>query len=657
VPAAPKPTVPPPPAVEAPAAKLDFNTDDIAREVLAAFDDIYSEAAPEVSTEAAKPSAPKSAEYEAVAAANPIEEIVFEAPALDDFPTPELDTQPTETTLGEAFDAFSTELGAELSPEMSVELEGELEPFAETPATEIATPEIPKAEIPKAEIKTKQPVEPPPALELALVEPDADVDSDAVQQELFLMQPAATPKPVQEKSAPLAPPAQEEEIAAAPPPTVVYEEEEISAAPPPAEPVKEESSFDFLRRAESMLEETLEEITLEELSPADAELSLDSAAEEIAQEIVGAEPPGEDTSAEEISFEAGPADPDAPMSVDFESSADAAPELVDAVSVEGESIEAEPVAEEVEATIPTTEVIEAAEGLSLLEETAAAPLMLEESDSSDMILERAEPPKTDAELSGGLSSGGSLGESIELSVDFSDAAPLSVSDSPIGEDSSDMILERAEPPTPSTEVSGTTSRFGESIELEVDFSDAPPLSTSDLSIGDLDLAPAEPVAAAPASKADAPAKEAKPKKQKLELSIADGPITPTEPAPAAAVVTDMAPAPTPAPEPTAKAAAPAKAKPAKAETTAAAPTTAVIPVLNDVAVPPPQAALPIPPSPDTVRETAVRVIAKLNIELRKAGEKPLSAKTVMRLQQLLHEAMEKKNAEKKAETNSADVKS
>jgi hypothetical protein len=119
----------------------------------------------------------------------------------------------------------------------------------------------------------------------------------------------------------------------------------------------------------------------------------------------------------------------------------------------------------------------------------------------------------------------------------------------------------------------------------------------------------------------------------------------------------MAPAPTPAPEPTAKAAAPAKAKPAKAETAAAAPTTAVIPVLNDVAVPPPQAALPIPPSPDTVRETAVRVIAKLNIELRKAGEKPLSAKTVMRLQQLLHEAMEKKNAEKKAETNSADVKS
>ena len=53
---------------------------------------------------------------------------------------------------------------------------------------------------------------------------------------------------------------------------------------------------------------------------------------------------------------------------------------------------------------------------------------------------------------------------------------------------------------------------------------------------------------------------------------------------------------------------------------------------------------PLPPAPSSrdLHQVAVRVIAKLNIELRKAGKPPLDAKTINRLQQLLKEAMERK---------------
>ena len=65
-----------------------------------------------------------------------------------------------------------------------------------------------------------------------------------------------------------------------------------------------------------------------------------------------------------------------------------------------------------------------------------------------------------------------------------------------------------------------------------------------------------------------------------------------------------------------------------------------IPVLNDVVVPPiVDAAAPLPP-PARARELAVRVIAKLNIELRKAGNTPLDPTMIDRLEHLLREALE-----------------
>jgi hypothetical protein len=80
-----------------------------------------------------------------------------------------------------------------------------------------------------------------------------------------------------------------------------------------------------------------------------------------------------------------------------------------------------------------------------------------------------------------------------------------------------------------------------------------------------------------------------------------------------------------------------------------------IPVLEDVALAPPKVNKPAPvspSSPDRMREVAVRVIARLNIELRKAGKPPLDAKTVHRLQQLLREAMEKDRESEKSKVKS-----
>lgn len=62
-----------------------------------------------------------------------------------------------------------------------------------------------------------------------------------------------------------------------------------------------------------------------------------------------------------------------------------------------------------------------------------------------------------------------------------------------------------------------------------------------------------------------------------------------------------------------------------------------IPVLNEVVAelePAPEAV-----TPATAREIAIRVVARLNIERRKAGEPPLDIRTIERLQNLLKEAL------------------
>lgn len=61
-----------------------------------------------------------------------------------------------------------------------------------------------------------------------------------------------------------------------------------------------------------------------------------------------------------------------------------------------------------------------------------------------------------------------------------------------------------------------------------------------------------------------------------------------------------------------------------------------IPVLHEIAEIEPGHE---PPTPEQLRHIAIRVIARLNIERRKAGEAPLDIRTIERLQQLLKEAL------------------
>jgi hypothetical protein len=159
------------------------------------------------------------------------------------------------------------------------------------------------------------------------------------------------------------------------------------------------------------------------------------------------------------------------------------------------------------------------------------------------------------------------------------------------------IIERAEPPV--TPVGGGNSLGSLGEFKELDFSDSNSGSI-DFTTSELTEIESEPVA------------------------------EPAPPAPKTATVSATPkPKPKPAPEPK------------------------EIPVLKDVAVSPPaedfslQLSPPIRPTvkkpaaePQDLHQTAVRVIAKLNIELRKSGKPPLDAKAIYRLQQLLKEALE-----------------
>jgi hypothetical protein len=77
-----------------------------------------------------------------------------------------------------------------------------------------------------------------------------------------------------------------------------------------------------------------------------------------------------------------------------------------------------------------------------------------------------------------------------------------------------------------------------------------------------------------------------------------------------------------------------------------------IPVLEDVVMTPltleaePTAATPPRPDPQHARDLAIRVVAKLNIEMRKAGGQGLDIKTILRLQALLKEALDSGKNEK-----------
>jgi hypothetical protein len=210
----------------------------------------------------------------------------------------------------------------------------------------------------------------------------------------------------------------------------------------------------------------------------------------------------------------------------------------------------------------------------------------------------------------------------DFSIDFTPKTPPAAA-APEPEDLApppweEEEMQRAEPPGAAGDSSLTS--LGESIELDLSVSDN--------------------VSAAPDS-----------------VTIALDEVVELAPAPATEVIAPpVAPAPTaPKPEPKKPA---AKSK--------------EIPVLKDVAVAPAAATAPIAPAvpaapapkpaaaddftldfapttppakpaaPQDLHQMAVRVIAKLNIELRKGGKPPLDAKTINRLQQLLKEALEKK---------------
>jgi hypothetical protein len=53
---------------------------------------------------------------------------------------------------------------------------------------------------------------------------------------------------------------------------------------------------------------------------------------------------------------------------------------------------------------------------------------------------------------------------------------------------------------------------------------------------------------------------------------------------------------------------------------------------------PPQAPLP---APDRARDIVVRAVAKLNVEMRKSGGAGLDTKTILRLQKLMRQELEK----------------
>lgn len=47
------------------------------------------------------------------------------------------------------------------------------------------------------------------------------------------------------------------------------------------------------------------------------------------------------------------------------------------------------------------------------------------------------------------------------------------------------------------------------------------------------------------------------------------------------------------------------------------------------------------PAPDRAREIVVRAVAKLNVEMRKSGSAGLDTRTILRLQQLIRQELEK----------------
>jgi hypothetical protein len=218
----------------------------------------------------------------------------------------------------------------------------------------------------------------------------------------------------------------------------------------------------------------------------------------------------------------------------------------------------------------------------------------------------------------------------------------------------------------------------EIIDLDVEISSAPETTPPAV-----ETSPATPADASPA-----PEPPAAPVEKKITLEIASEPVLdnaqnrasvdfdtlglePAQPEPTPAPEAELPviivePDLSPAPEPeTPKAPEVAPATEIKAETAPEAEPPAApaepdatdtppsfnlddIPVLNEV-VAPPAGSVPTPttspapplPAPDRARDLVVRAVAKLNVEMRKTGGAGLDTKTILRLQQLIRQELEK----------------
>ena len=234
----------------------------------------------------------------------------------------------------------------------------------------------------------------------------------------------------------------------------------------------------------------------------------------------------------------------------------------------------------------------------------------------------------------------------------------------------DTVEPPAENPPPASE---------EFITLDVEISGTPETTPPAV-----ETSPATPMDASPA-----PEPPAAPVEKKITLEIASEPeldntqnrssvdfdtlgLEPAQPEQAPAPETelpvivvepDLSPAPAPAPETPkvteaapvmeARATAPGAEPPAAPVDSAAKDAPAAfnledIPVLNEV-VAPPAGSVPTPttppapplPAPDRARDLVVRAVAKLNVEMRKTGGAGLDTKTILRLQQLIRQELEK----------------
>jgi hypothetical protein len=520
-----------------------------------------------------------------------LEEINFDSDTdVAPVPAAAMDVTADDLTVGDAFDMSVLEtIDIPSTPDSETAAVPET---IVTPEAVVTTKTIPSEEIllddvvvteetiaPLAELE--QPEPPAPTLELAMQEPVGH--TPGTQHELSFGAPQ-TPKTaaseIEEISAPDVAIEETADAAAAvlEQPAFSVDENEITA-----EPIADEIILDAPGIPESATEPAAfqtEEIEAP-LAPS-GELSI---AEE---EITAAAPPGEGEfdAPEEKPAEASLADELA--SIDFSTDGlefDAAPKPPsDSFSIDftpsKKSAPVEPIATPIEESVVAAEAPAPAEEAITIVATEPAPPETQEPEAEE--IEAATPPEPTEETA-----------VTEIIAD----APEEPAPAP-EPDYSD-IIERAEPPI--TPVGGGKSlgSLGEFMELDMSASDTSPLDGTTLSdLSEMQAAPT------------------------LESTTA---------APETAAI-DLNEAPS-----------------------AAAPALQEIPVLKNVAAVPSAENFTLehspPPAPKTksstaagsdLHQTAVRVIAKLNIELRKSGKPPLDAKAINRLQQLLKEALEKK---------------